>query len=488
MNFFLVTLNIISCFAGIWLLWKILRKFTGKWITFFSLGIIFLGTNYFQLVSGSSPSPVIYRFTLFALLIWLTMRWHDRMNVLNSTLLGLAAGTIILLNPSDFLVIFFPFIWSCFDKKSFLSAGDKYRKNILQILILLGTTAIPIILMAFFWHSFNEWFHYPGYDPQGNLHFPGLYLPQALFSWHNGWLVYTPVVLITVPGFYFLAKRYPGVFYATFGILFLSILIISSWSTYNFYDELGRKLFIPFYPLLALPVACFLNELDWKKGFPVIAIVLCLILLNLFQTFQFQKNILDPSHITGNQYIQLFGKTRLSATEIWKLNNGDPDTAQYLKDLSRFQIRQTAFFDFEDTTAKYKDRLVKKYFRSGSHSFRLDPTSLYTPSFSSRYGNLPQKGGLAFRISASVLFTDTSRKIPATLVITSVHKGILYRYRFLSFEDLKLHRGIWNPVSMNYVTPSGSSPDDTLTAYMYYRGKSRIYVDDLRIDMFEPRK
>lgn len=487
MNPFLIVLNFLCCLAAIWLLRDVLLKFFNERIAVITLLILFLGTNYFDLVTGISPAPFNYRFTLFVLLLWLTLRWHNRLSLLNSVLLGADIGLIILLNPLDLPAILFPFAWGIFNRESFNVKIKSYRENVPKTIALLISAAIPVILMVIFRHPLCTYFRYPGIEQHGLLRLPGIYMPQFLLSWHNGWLIYTPMAILAIIGFYFLASREPKIFYATFGLFFLSLLTVSSWSTYDFADELGRRQIIPYYPLLALPLGFLLNELNWKRWIPAGIVILFLAVLNLFQTWQFRDGILHPQAITKKQYMQLFGRTSLTEKEIWKLNDGDPDPDNYLKNADAFSIRTLYNLDFEDTLAGYRDRIESKYSRGGSHSFRLDATSMYTPSFNARFGDLPRKDGLGLRLSAYVLFPDPTSKVPGDLVISSIHKGKVYRYRFLPLDNMNLSPHAWNPMLLNYVLPMDPLPDDTLTAFIYYRGKSRIYIDDVKVELFDPK-
>jgi hypothetical protein len=105
-----------------------------------------------------------------------------------------------------------------------------------------------------------------------------------------------------------------------------------------------------------------------------------------------------------------------------------------------------------------------------------------------KYAELTKEPRAGLRISCFVYGSDTATQIPASLVITSLHEGILYRYRTLDLDGMALKPRTWNRISLAYITPEDPLPDDEIQAYFYYRGNSVIYVDDLTIGLYEPLK
>jgi hypothetical protein len=41
---------------------------------------------------------------------------------------------------------------------------------------------------------------------------------------------------------------------------------------------------------------------------------------------------------------------------------------------------------------------------------------------------------------------------------------------------------------MYYLTPESPDPEDIIQVYVWYRGKKELYLDDLKIDLFEPKE
>jgi hypothetical protein len=73
-------------------------------------------------------------------------------------------------------------------------------------------------------------------------------------------------------------------------------------------------------------------------------------------------------------------------------------------------------------------------------------------------------------------------------VMTFNHKGNNYKYRAASINlpeyDLKLNQ--WNLISWDYLTPEPRRRSDQLYVYVWYRGKAPFYIDDFKLEIFEP--
>jgi hypothetical protein len=484
-------LNFVVVVAGLWLLREVLRAFFSDPVSAITLAIVVLGTNYFQLVTGSSPFPVNVLFALVSLVVFLTIRWHRDPTYLNSVLLGLATGAAILVNPSDAVILLVPVFWNIHSVDSMRTKGKWIRQHRGKAYAFLGSLVAALVTLFLFWNPLSGFFSYSGYSQHGVFYLIGLFFPQVVFSLKNGWLVYTPVMAVAILGFYLLASRNPALFFSAFLFFFLSLVVISSWNTYAFADEFGRKGFIPSYAILALPlgyVVQWIHERKIHTSLPLFLLLLLPVLLNLFQTWQYRKSILITSVMTPEYYETAFGRTRLPETELLTIKGFEPSAELFLRDESRFRRKMLASYGFEDTTVAYRQRLDHRFFHSGQSSFRMDTGSRFTPGIRMKYAELIKEPRAGLRISCFVYGSDTATQIPASLVITSLHEGILYRYRTLDLDGMALKPRTWNRISLAYITPEDPLPDDEIQAYFYYRGNSVIYVDDLTIGLYEPLK
>ena len=64
------------------------------------LVLLVLGSNYFQYAVFDAAMAHNYLFTGYALLLWLTIRWHERPTRRDAFFIGLTLGLRVLIRPS----------------------------------------------------------------------------------------------------------------------------------------------------------------------------------------------------------------------------------------------------------------------------------------------------------------------------------------------------------------------------------------------------
>jgi len=52
-----------------------------------------------------------YLFTAYALILWLTMRWHEVYKIKYLILMGIICGLTILSRPTEFVCLIIPLLW-----------------------------------------------------------------------------------------------------------------------------------------------------------------------------------------------------------------------------------------------------------------------------------------------------------------------------------------------------------------------------------------
>ena len=78
---------------------------------------------------------------------------------------------------------------------------------------------------------------------------------------------------------------------------------------------------------------------------------------------------------------------------------------------------------------------------------------------------------------------------PASLVATFEHNGEPYKYKAEGIELAKypVKAGKWNRIEFDYLTPEVRSKDDKLKVYFWLRGNQPVKVDDLKVEVWEPK-
>jgi hypothetical protein len=482
-------LNFIVVLAGLWFLRKVLVALLDDVSAAVTLALIVLGTNYFQAATMHGVTAQVCLFTIYSLILWLNMRWHAVSSWRYSIPLGISLGAAILFYPLAGTILLVPVLWNIYDTGSLKNKWILFKVNVFQVGFSILCTLITIIPLWFFYDAFLKTFRYPGYA-DGALFIFGKYFWRLLFSVNDGWIAYTPVIILAFAGFWFLAAKNRNIFYGTFSFFFISILIMCSWSEYASDSYFGMYPMVAAGAVLAIPLGFLVQKATEKNIIVKIiaaAVFLFLILLNLFQTHQFNRGIIIPSRMTGQYWSAIFGRSSVAEMDRAKMDNYEPVADSLMKDTSAYRIRLVQLHNFEDGNVPYRDHLVTTPVRSGKMALKLDSLNRFSPNYREKISVVAKKAYTGIRASAWVYSTVPFEISPGFLIISCIHNRELYRYGKVPLASLHLKPGAWHQVSLDYLLPNESYPDDEVITYVWYTGKFEMYVDDIEVKLYDPK-
>jgi len=134
---------------------------------------------------------------------------------------------------------------------------------------------------------------------------------KGLFGFQKGWFIYTPLMMIIFPGVYFMYKRVPELKWSLIFVTLLYVYITLCWWNWWYGGSFGQKSLIPLYAMLAVPIACFVSKALGKSvvtKYSFIIVVTLFIMLNIFQTYQFEYESLHGDAMNSSVYFKQFGK------------------------------------------------------------------------------------------------------------------------------------------------------------------------------------
>ena len=486
--------SILFFFIGLLVLRKVLNRFFTDKITAAILLIIFFGTNYYSYSTFSAEMPHNYLFTIYALILWQTIRWHESHKKMNIWALGLFIGLATLARPTELISILIPLLWNVTNKESLIKKVNllkQYKSQLLQfvvILLLIGS------LQVIYWKIFSGDFIYYSYNNPGEgFEFLWPYTLKVLFSFRKGWLIYTPMMIFALWGFVYLYKNNRGVFVPIFIFFIINLYIVSSWSCWWYAQSMGQRALIQSYAVLSIPFGYFLTSMSKKSAIMKIVVsffILLFVILNQFQVWQFGKGILSLDRMTMPYYFNTFGKTvhTLDNDHLLLVDRSSLDEKIPVDPSFNHKILKVIDFekDSNNTELIYSDLYAYK----GKYSLKMDSTIQFSPSFKIKYKELTSQEYAWIRVSVWVYPVHSLDLTASSLIVSFQHKGKNYKYRGIDFEkpeiasQLKLNQ--WNEISMDYLTPEVRSQNDNLIVYLWNRGKQDIYFDDLTIEMYEP--
>lgn len=280
---------IASCFyslLGIYFLHQLLIEKYNRTVVYFSLAALYLGTNLFWYTIREPAMSHSYSFFLISVLLYkINTLFQEKPNVKDILIVSLVLALITLIRPVNGILYGLILCYNVFLFKDFLTRIFWLSKN--KILIFLPITLFLVFLpQMYYWHYLSGKWLLNTYEVlhQQSFNWSQPHFFDIFFSIHNGFFVYTPIMILAVLGLFFMSFQQNNNGRLLLFLCALLAFICACWSMWWFGHSAGFRPFIDFYPLLVFGLAYFLNFSFNKNGFlkyGVKLLVLTLILFNI---------------------------------------------------------------------------------------------------------------------------------------------------------------------------------------------------------------
>lgn len=294
-------------FFGLMFLSKLLRKFFEDHVVSITLFIVALGTNLLFYSTDHSLYTHAPNFMLLSLMLYASMMWFESYRWKWTIAIGFCGAFLALIRPIDIVfILFLPLIGivTVKDIKDRLKEIWQKRLHFLVIAIIFVIVFTPQFIYNYsvsgsiiFYSYSNERFFFG--NPQ---------IWDAMTSYRNGWLVYSPLMIFSLLGMIALVKqkRKLGVFVVFTAAVY--IYILASWWCW-WYVGFGNRAFVNLYPVLAIPLAAFVHFVV-ARGIVVRSVFKVLVILGLivsaYQTYQYHIVYIHWSDMTQKAYWDAF--------------------------------------------------------------------------------------------------------------------------------------------------------------------------------------
>jgi len=297
---------------GMIFLRKVLLRFFNDAVTTIGLLTIFLGTNMVYYVAYEGPMSHAYVFFLIALLLWLVIKWHEKPRWGTSVSLGLVSGLLTLVRPTTITILLFVALYGIYNRESLSLKMQLVRKNWGKILLIAFVAFLVWVPQITYWNWATGHFLFFSYT--GERFFwdqPLIHL--GFFSYRNGWLMYSPVMIFSLIGFFFLKKELNVFRWGIILYFLVTVYMIFSWWCW-WWVGIGLRAMIELYPLLAIPLCAFVawvlkRPVIWKTA--VMMVFTFLMFFGLFKNWQYKSSLIHFDGMTGPAYWGVFLNTKL---------------------------------------------------------------------------------------------------------------------------------------------------------------------------------
>jgi hypothetical protein len=464
--------------AAIFYLWlglKILRLILQRFqiseeIIFITVWTLFFGTNLYYYTIEEPSFTHVYSFALINIFILALFKNLGKITSKWFFILTISLALIVIIRPINGLIILIlPFLaGSMKELQKFISEIFRNCKK-LVFPIFAGILIISIVPLLWKIQS-GKWLLYT-YGSEG-FDFLKPHFFEVLFSFHNGWFVYTPLAFVSLFGIIPLFKR--NRFDAFWLVMFFSVVIylISCWSVWWYGEAFGFRPLIEFYFVPAILLALLLEKLQKQKAlfWGFLMIVILLTGFNLFKSWQFKKGILPAKHLTSETYFGNFFSTT-------------PKARVYLEN---DQVVQKSFFTDLETNPNWLNytSVSDENAFSGRLSSKLDSANNYSVGFRKNMNEVCSSGDCEILVSAMVYSTTKITKSQLVVdFLDSENKSILYQCLYLN--DF-LPQKKWTKIEFLVKHPEGYHPGTQIAIYFWNPAKDEVlYVDDVGISNLE---
>lgn len=307
--------------------------------------LIAFGTNlYYYTVFGGGMSHN-YSFFLFAMVLLHTDRLYSSTSKQHFYILGITFGMIAITRSVNLIVLLVPLLWSVNNMSAIKKRLLFLKSNWLHI----GMAALLFILVAMlqtgYWKYITGHWIYDGYHEEGFIWTePAIW--QGLFSFQKGWFIYTPMAVFTIWGIYSMRMQFATHIPALIVFMSVNIYVTFCWWNWWYGGGFGCRPFVEVLAILSFPLAVFISQLKqnrvihkWIAGL----LLLSLIILNMFQSYQYSKGVIHYEKMSRAYYFNAFMKTKPDkADEQYLMSN-----SEYYNEMARRLEKATIKREFE---------------------------------------------------------------------------------------------------------------------------------------------
>lgn len=497
-----IAISISSLFytlCGMVLLFSLLRKYFSYTHSLLSLALILLATNMFWFTFGQAGMSHIPLFFLFALLMYSTYRLHLHPSTGTFMAVGLTAGFITIMRPSDIICVLIPLAYGVYSKATLQWKWQFLKQHYKRVLIAIFFFALPAIPQMLYWkYITGSYIYYSYLDQSFNWTHPEII--KGLFSTGNGWLSYAPVMVFALAGL-FLYKSFRVWIVPILVIFPVYIYIIYSWYCYNYINGFGSRPMIHMYPLLAIPFTAFISFLAQKgrvvKAIATIFCILCIGAVYSLACLQAGKKF-NSDYANTSFYLQMLFKNRLTYEDmlVADLDQFQPDTTKLTK------ISTLAYRDFNIPTDYHYERDPND--TTGYVYHVKDDEEYFADKIKINYKKADFAGVKWLKCSGRFMRPDFAHYNPHYFIFGVQDADNNYVYWKPCIIDNKIgladgscthaadndytlehvEYGLWGYVYFYVKMPGDLQEGQLISLDIWNTGKYRFYLDDFKIETY----
>ncbi len=453
------------CWLGLYFLKKTLQRFKFSTVTiFWTILALFIGTNLlYQTVYYSSASHVFLFFLITSASYYLILVFEANENAQPALLKAmLLMALIAITRPQDLLLlILLPFLGATLPKIQGL-----IKQNITQLKFWITFLVCVIIvgIAPMLWYVQTGRLFLNPYTGE-HYNFSNPHFVDALFSFRKGWLLYTPLVGLSLFGLF----KMPNKLKAINVLLFLLVVVFinSCWWSWTFGPtSYSQRPMVDYYFVPAVLLAFLIDKTSNNKtGIVIKILVVILCGISLLQTYQFRNGIMPCDYNSKENYFKNFFQTKSIAIY--------PIPKNIVTNYSAHT------FDFDKADSPKPVTNEEHY--SGSSAIYCTAESPYSAGAQLPIPLYMKNDGVS-KVRARAMVKSLLQQGKCTLVLDFVRGGKSVSWNGFEVQPY-IHNTNWTRMEFGLILPDTvQAATDSLKFYFWDDKGGKTFIDDVSIE------
>jgi hypothetical protein len=295
------------------MLWvfRLSKRFNWK-VVALTVACVFLGSNWLYYTTGVSGLSHPFTFFLVSLMVFQTPKL-GRGRYTDWLWMGVLVAWIILIRPTNAILALYPVVYWILAVRRSRSA---WKAGVSCFIISAVMGFLVVLPQLLYWREVTGSWVFYSYSGEGFFWFEPM-IGKGLWGFRSGWLVYSPVWILAIIGWFWMKGAHR---WSSLAVFIPFVYVVFSWWCWWYGGSFGSRVMLDFGPLLVLPMAVFwVKVLGWVRtkagriGITVSSWFLALMFvgLNAFQTWQYTIGMIHWDAMTKEAYQAIFLKTKV---------------------------------------------------------------------------------------------------------------------------------------------------------------------------------
>lgn len=425
-----------------------------------------LGSNIIFYATILAVFSHAYSFFAICTFLYYLIKTKENASPKNIFIAALLFSLIVVIRPVNILILLFiPFFFSGF--KSLF----EFLKEILltqKIIYLLIGGIIPVFIQCWFWYmQTGNWIEW-SYKQEG-FYFTHPEFFRSLFSFRRGLFIYSPLLFISLFGFYFLWKESKWKAIWLFIFLLAFTYIIAAWWHWTYGDTFGNRPFNDVLPAFLILLACLIQNLKRMKKF-ILTICILASCLNLVYAYQYTHQIIRYSNMDMKKFFMVFLKTSEKYKNIFGGVNDIPPYAPNGFESLKY---------YEEHFDTHEGGILKV----NGEEFPVGTEFIYPED-----KHFIRHAWIEVSFKRKLTTTDGMKEVLFVIHTFDSKTDITkfyYTARTKEYPEERINE--WEEVFLRIWLPNSFDGNDFVKAYIWNKGKESFEIDDFKINFQVPR-